>query len=115
MDGKADIIAYLQRFDGYGLTGSVAEEVMRILWGKGRNGKSTYRETKRILLGDYSDTCGVDVLLQKHDAGGATPQMAKLKGLRHISVNETRENGKLSEERVKNLTSNEALEAPVVE
>jgi putative DNA primase/helicase len=111
MDGKADIIAYLQRFDGYGLTGSVAEEVMRILWGRGKNGKSTYRETKSLLLGDYSDTCGVDVLLQKHDAGGATPQIAKLKGLRHISVNETRENGKLSEERVKNLTSNEALEA----
>ncbi len=34
MDGKQDIIAYLQRFDGYGLTGSVAEEVMRILWGR---------------------------------------------------------------------------------
>jgi len=84
---------------------------MRILWGKGRNGKSTYRETKSLLLGDYSDTCGVDVLLQKHDGGGATPQIAKLKGLRHVSVNETRENGKLSEERVKNLTSNEALEA----
>jgi len=111
MDGKQDIIAYLQRFDGYGLTGSVAEEVMRILWGRGKNGKSTYRETKRLLLGDYSDTCGVDVLLQKHDAGAATPQMAKLKGLRHVSVNETRENGKLSEERVKNLTSNEPLEA----
>ena len=111
MDRNQDIIEYLQRFDGYGLTGSVAEEVMRILWGRGKNGKSTYRETKRLLLGDYSDTCGVDVLIQKHDAGAATPQMAKLKGLRHISVNETRENGKLSEERVKNLTSNEALEA----
>ena len=64
MDGKQDIIAYLQRFDGYGLTGSVAEEVMRVLSGRGKNGKSTYRETKRLLLGDYSDTCGVDVLLK---------------------------------------------------
>jgi putative DNA primase/helicase len=111
MDENQEIIDYLRRFDGYGLTGSVAEEVMRILWGKGKNGKSTYRETKRLLLGDYSDTAGVDVLLQKHDAGAATPQMAKLKGLRHISINETRENGKLSEERLKNLTSNEQLEA----
>ena len=110
-DGNEDIIGYIQRFDGYGLTGSVDEEVMRILWGRGKNGKSTYRETKRLLLGDYSDVCGVDVLLQKHDAGCATPQMAKLKGLRHLSVNETRENGKFSEQRVKNLTSNEALEA----
>ena len=37
--------------------------------------------------------------------------MAKLKGLRHVSINETRENGKLPEERVKNITSNESLEA----
>ena len=111
MGGNHDIIAYLQRFDGYGLTGSASEEVLRILWGRGKNGKSTYREAKRHLLGDYSDTCGVDVLLQKHDAGAATPQLAKLKGLRHISINETRENGKLSEERVKTLTSNEPIEA----
>jgi hypothetical protein len=44
-------------FDGYGLTGSVSEEIIRILWGNGKNGP--YRETERILLGDYSDTCGV--------------------------------------------------------
>ena len=108
MGGNQDIIAYLQRFDGYGLTGCVDEEVLRILWGKGKNGKSTYRETKSLLLGDYSDTCGVDALMQKRDAGAATPQLAKIKGLRHVSINETKENGRLSEERIKNLTSNEA-------
>jgi putative DNA primase/helicase len=111
MDGNQDVIDYLQRFDGYGLTGGVSEEVFRILWGNGKNGKSTYRETKRTLLGDYSDTCGVDVLLQRHHAGSATPQLAKLRGLRHISINETRENAVLSEERVKTLSSNEQIEA----
>ena len=111
MGGNEGIIAYLQRFDGYGLTGSVAEEVLRILWGNGKNGKSTYRETKSLLLGGYSDTCGVDALMQKRDAGAATPQLAKIKGLRHVSINETKENGRLSEERVKNLTSNEPIEA----
>ena len=90
MGGNEDIIAYLQRFDGYGLTGSVAEEVLRILWGKGKNGKSTYRETKSLLLRDYSDTCGVDALMQKRDAGAASPQLAKIKGLRHVSINETK-------------------------
>ena len=111
MGGNRDVIDYLQRFDGYGLTGGVAEEVFRILWGNGKNGKSTYRETKRDLLGDYSDACGVDVLLQRHHAGSATPQLAKLRGLRHISINETREIALLSEERVKTLSSNEQIEA----
>ena len=111
MDRNQDIIAYLQRFDGYGLTGCVGEEVFRILWGTGKNGKSTYRETKSRLLGGYSDTCGVDALMQKRDAGAATPQVAKIKGLRHVSINETKENGSLSEERVKNLTSNEPIVA----
>ena len=49
--------------------------------------------------------------MQKRDAGAATPQVAKIKGLRHVSINKTKENGSLSEERVKNLTSNEPIVA----
>jgi hypothetical protein len=90
---------------------SVSEDIMRIMWGNGKNGP--YRETERTLLGDYSDTCGVDVLLQRHHTGSATPQLAKLRGLRHVSINETRENALLSEERVETLSSNEQIEARV--
>jgi putative DNA primase/helicase len=53
----------------------------------------------------------VDVLLQRHHAGSATPQLAKLRGVRHVSINETHENALLSEERVKTLSSNEQIEA----
>ena len=82
MARKAAIIGYLQRFTGYGLTGSVEEEVMQMLWGDGKNGKSTYRETINILMGDYAATFGVELLLSKESPGAATPEIARLKGVK---------------------------------
>ena len=109
---KPDVIDYLQRFDGYGLTGSVCRRSFSNPVGQRQEWEVHLQEDgKRILLGDYSDTCGVDVLLQRHHAGSATPQLAKLRGVRHVSINETHENALLSEERVKTLSSNEQIEA----
>ena len=41
--GDADLQSYIQRATGYMLTGSVREEVMFVLHGTGRNGKSTFQ------------------------------------------------------------------------
>jgi putative DNA primase/helicase len=46
--------AFLQRAVGYSLTGDTSEEVLFILDGGGANGKSTFLETVRTMLGDYA-------------------------------------------------------------
>jgi putative DNA primase/helicase len=109
--GDADLQSYLQRVAGYILTGSVREEVMFVLHGTGNNGKSTYRETIHSVLGGYALVADASLLIERKTPGGATPEVARLKGRRLVSVNETSENDHLSEARVKFITSSDKITA----
>jgi putative DNA primase/helicase len=46
------IIGFVQRATGYALTGSTRDQVLFMLYGTGANGKSTFLETLRAMLGD---------------------------------------------------------------
>jgi putative DNA primase/helicase len=48
------MIPFLQQAIGYSLTGSIKEQVMFVLYGSGRNGKSTFINVIKDLLGDYA-------------------------------------------------------------
>ena len=95
-----DLQSYLQRVIGYVLSGSVREEIMLILHGTGRNGKSTWRETVHTLMGGYALAADANLLVERKVPGGATEEIARLKGRRFVAVNETAENDQLSEARV---------------
>src|ERR1700721_4414005 len=84
-----DLPSYLQRTTGYALTGSVREEVTFIFYGTGRNGKSTYRETLHALMGSYALAADANLLVERKATGGATEEIARLKGKRFVAVNET--------------------------
>jgi putative DNA primase/helicase len=109
--GDADLQSYLQRIVGYTLTGSVREEVLFVLYGTGSNGKSTFRETVHSLLGNYALAADAGLLIERKTPGGATPELARLKGRRLISINETSENDHLNEARVKFITSQDKITA----
>jgi len=109
--GDRDLQSYMQRVTGYTLTGSTREEVMFVLYGTGSNGKSTYRETKHFLLGDYALAADAGLLIERKTPGGATPELARLKGCRLVSINETSENDHLNEARVKFITSQDKITA----
>jgi putative DNA primase/helicase len=109
--GDADLQSYLQRVMGYTLTGSVREEVMFVLYGTGSNGKSTFRETVHSLLGDYALAADAGLLIERKTPGGASPELARLKGRRLVSINETSENDHLNEARVKFITSQDKITA----
>jgi putative DNA primase/helicase len=106
-----DLQSYLQRVIGYVLSGSVREEVMLILHGTGRNGKSTFRETVHSLMGSYALAADANLLVERKVPGGATEEIARLKGRRFVAVNETAENDQLSEARVKFITSQDTITA----
>jgi putative DNA primase/helicase len=111
MGGDADLQRYIQRVVGYLLTGSVREEVMFFLYGTGRNGKSTFRETLHALLGDYALAADAGLLIERKVAGGASEEVARLKGRRLVAVNETAESEQLNEARVKFVTSQDMITA----
>ena len=50
---------------GYSLTGSTREQIMFILFGKGRNGKSIFVEVVSEILGDYSNNMQAKSLMVK--------------------------------------------------
>src|SRR5579863_5019904 len=54
MNNNTALIRYLQRIVGYCLTGDVNEKAMFILHGEGNNGKTTFLEAIRHVLGDYA-------------------------------------------------------------
>lgn len=109
--GDSDVQSYMQRVVGYALTGSVREEVVFVLYGTGNNGKSTFRETLHALFGDYALAADAGLLTERKKAGGATEEIARLKGRRLVAVNETAENDQLNELRVKFITSQDMITA----
>jgi putative DNA primase/helicase len=109
--GDVSVQSYIQRLVGYALTGSVREEVMFVLYGTGNNGKSTFRETVHSFVGDYALAADAGLLIERKTPGGATPELARLKGRRLVSINETSENDHLNEARVKFVTSQDKITA----
>jgi putative DNA primase/helicase len=107
----SDHIDYLQRAAGYALTGSVIEEKLIIPFGGGDNGKTTLFETLLKLMGDYARAVSADLIMRApKNSGSATPDIIGLKGRRLIIVNETQENDRLNEARIKYITSTATLE-----
>jgi putative DNA primase/helicase len=109
--GDAELVSYMQRAIGYSLTGRTREEVFFLLYGDGRNGKGTMVETLQAMLGDYADTVAPEVLLQKNESGGNTPELAKLKSIRFAPSSETDTKRKLAEALVKRITGGDLITA----
>ena len=107
--GDETLKVYVERVVGYVLTGSVREEVMFVLYGTGNNGKSTFREALHKLMGDYATAADAGLLIERNASGTATPEIARLQGRRFVAINETAENDKLNEARVKFLTSQDTI------
>ncbi len=110
LDGKAEVIAFLQRAVGYSLTGDISEHCLFLLFGTGRNGKSTFLETLSATLGDYAMTTPTDTLLVRRE-GGIPNDLARLPGARLVSASESEAGRNLAEALVKQLTGGDTISA----
>jgi putative DNA primase/helicase len=84
MGGDAEMVAFMQRFLGYSMTGSAEEEKLAVFWGGGSNGKSTLLEVTKHILGDYYQPLNTEVLLasKQGSTNAIESSRAKLKGTR---------------------------------
>lgn len=105
-----EVRAYLKRAAGYSLTGDCSERIMLILHGSGRNGKSTFLETLKALLGDYAMRTPTEMLMMKHE-GGIPNDLARLKGARFVFASEAEEGRRLAESVVKDITGGDTISA----
>jgi putative DNA primase/helicase len=96
---------------GQTLVGDETERVLAVLYGPGRNGKSTLVEALLAALGpDYARVAPPETLLERRD--GAIPNdLAMLKGVRLVAVSETDQDQHLAEALVKRITGGDTISA----
>jgi P4 family phage/plasmid primase-like protien len=108
MSGNADNIGFLQRAAGYSLTGSAAEHCMFFLYGNGRNGKSTFVEVLKYIMGDYGKAASMGMFLDT-DYTTIPSELAGLAGKRFVSASETKEGRAWDEAKLKQITGGDTL------
>ena len=107
----SELIEYVQRLFGYGLTGDVREQILPIFWGRGANGKSTLINIILSMLGeDYAVKASRDLFMSRKSDSHPT-QLARLFGKRIIVCTESQEGGRLDEGLVKELTGGDRITA----
>jgi len=110
MDGNEGLIGFLRRAVGYTLTGDTREQCLFLLYGTGANGKSTFIETVRTVLGDYARQASFDTFLAgKQDA--TRNDVAALVGARFVAAVEASQGRRLAEVLVKLLTGGDTVTA----
>lgn len=106
--------AFLQTYLGYCLSGDTSAEAFLILYGAtSRNGKSVCVETVQSILGSYSRTMNADTLMVAKFRDGRSPSedIARLAGVRMVSVGEIQQGSKLDASRIKTLTGGDTVTA----
>jgi putative DNA primase/helicase len=108
--GDDAVITFMKRFAGYTLTGVTRERVFAILYGSGKNGKSTLVELLQDALGDYATNTDTETILAKRYQGIGN-DVAALKGARFVSAAEVEKGRRLAESKVKQLTGSDTVTA----
>lgn len=105
---------FLHQWAGLSATGDISYHKMAFFWGKGRNGKSTWVEAIASLLGEYAQTIKFDTFLEqasKRKGSDATPDLARLPGVRFLRTSEPEKGAKLAEALIKEVTGGEPMSA----
>lgn len=109
-NGDKEVIRYIQKALGYSLTGSTREQIMFILHGKGRNGKSIFVETISEILGDYSNNMQAKTLMVKKNDSVNT-DIARLSKARFVTSSEPNEGFRFDEGLIKQITGGDKVTA----
>jgi putative DNA primase/helicase len=108
---EEELIAFVQRFLGYSLTGSAKERAMAVLHGVGKNGTSTLEELFQDLLGDYAGTTKPETVMQQREGQTKDYHLAELVGVRFLGVSEPKRGAELDEATVKQITGGDTVSA----
>lgn len=110
-DNNQNIIEFLQKALGISLTGDCGEQVIYILWGTGNNGKTTLMSliNKILVLGQYADNIPSESLMVNTHKDDKHNDLAKLPGIRFLTVSEGEEGGRLNESLIKQMSGNDPI------
>lgn len=107
-----EMVDFVLRLLGYGITGLSIIHKLPVFWGEGRNGKGVLQGILLKCLGDHACVIEPEMLLDQgkgRSSAGPSPDTMQLHGRRIVFAEETEQGGKLAAARVKRLTGGGAL------
>jgi putative DNA primase/helicase len=113
-DGKKSVQRFLAQWFGLSSTGDTSEQKLTFHWGKGKNGKGTLVKCVLHVLGDYADSVQIESFLDQgrgRSGGQATPDLAKLIGVRFLTTSEPKRGSVMDEGLVKQFTGEDLITA----
>jgi len=94
------------------LIGTNENETFNIYNGVGRNGKSKLVDLMGKVLGELKGVVPLSLVTRKRESSGkASPELARLRGVRYAVMQEPSKNDKINEGQMKELTGGDAIQA----
>jgi putative DNA primase/helicase len=105
---------FLHQWGGLGLTGDASNQKFCVWYGRGRNGKGTTLDIWGYIAGDYCGSVSIETFLEQSRSrrgGDATPDLAKLPGVRMLRTSEPDRGARLAEALIKLVTGGDPIDA----
>lgn len=109
--GNQELVRFIQRAVGYSLSGYTSEQVLFVLYGNGRNGKSVFLDILNEVFGSYSTNIQPQAIMAGKNNSDASPEIAKLDGARLVTTTEPNEGERFDEGLLKQLTGGDRVSA----
>lgn len=108
-----EVARYIQKVLGKMLTGTPEEEAFYLLVGDGANGKSSFLDALRRVMGGYAKTVADNVIMgsRENAPGGARADLAALGGVRLAYCSETGDGDTLRAAVLKRMTGRDEMSA----
>ena len=108
MCDRAELVTFLQRYIGYGLTGDCREQILAMPFGGGANGKGALTRVIEAMLGDYFVQADYASFLESRSTG-PKEDLAALKGARFVAASESADGRRLAEGLIKTLIGQDTI------
>lgn len=105
-----DLIRFVQRAVGYSLTGETREQVLFLLYGTGKNGKSTFLNVLHGLAGEYAQHAEFSTFIERQ-SDVVRNDLARLHKSRLVTAVEPQASGYLDESVIKQVTGQDVVTA----
>lgn len=103
---------YIQEAVGYSLTGYTSEQCLFFLYGIGANGKSTFLEGIKLILGEYQANANYETFTSlNRDGSSHSEDVVRLRSARLVVSSEITASRPLNESVIKQITAGDTITA----